>query len=140
MSLPHRDLWWPRKFETFERALCWPFPICRRGQTAAVVPGLSASKFPFVPTEGVGPQNPCIHQVLPSELRSLLVAGMSSTALAAERLSGHSAAAPGSCCDTKIVVSSSVPGLSAHTSVYFYFCPVISCKLNNSQSDAIICK
>lgn len=104
MSLPHRDLWWLRKFETFERALCWPFPICRRGQTAAVVPGLSASKFPSMPTVGVGPQNPCIHQVLPSEPRSLLVAGMSSTALAAERLSGHSAAAPGSCCDTRSLI------------------------------------
>lgn len=150
VSLPGRDLCWPRKFETFQRALHPSFPTCRRGQIAAgtVIPGLSGSKFPSVPTAGAGPQNPCILQVLSTSLCSHQSRGPSwlqGRAAQPWQLKGSKgpqnlAVTPCPISGTKIVASSSVPSLSAHTLVYFYFCLVIFCKLNNSQSNAIICK
>lgn len=89
VSLSHRTLWWPRKFETFQGALHWYFPICRRGQIAAgtVIPGLSGSKFTHRRTsESLHPSGAQHPPLLPPEPRSFLAAGRSSTVLAAERL------------------------------------------------------
>lgn len=106
MSLPSRDLWWPRNLRALQRSLCWPFSISRRWQISQC----QAPQDSAPPNSTLYPQQELDLRALtpmgcsslplpPSGLRSLLATGMDDTAPAAGILSGSSVAAPGSCCD-----------------------------------------